>query len=93
MKELDLDKYVTKEEQVYQIAMILAKRARQVHDKLAEELKAELGELDNEEEQEEELEERKKIVDKFDTRPKPIQKAMEEYVEDKLNVEKKEETE
>jgi len=93
MKDLDIEKYIDKEEHIYQVAMIIAKRARQIHEKIADELKAELGEMDNEEEQEEELEERKKIVDKFDKMLKPIEKAMEEYLEGKIKVEKKEDAE
>ena len=84
MKDFDLDKSINKEESIYRVAMVIARRARQVHEKVSEELRSELGELDNEEDQEEENEERIKVIEKYDNMPKPIEVALKEYTEDKL---------
>jgi len=93
MKDIDLDQYIREEESIYRTAMVIAKRARQVHSKITDELKSELGELDNEEEQEEENEERKKVIDKYDGMPKPVEVAMTEFVDEKLKYELREEEE
>lgn len=84
MVTVDIEKYIVKGDNIYETAIIIAKRARKVNTKISEELKSELGELDNEEETDDEINHRMKIVDKFDKRPKPVKVALDEYLKDKI---------
>ncbi len=93
MRDIDIEKYINKGENIYMSAMIIAKRARKINQKISEELKSELGELENEEETDEENNDRIKIVDKFDKMPKPVEIAMNEFIEDKIKYKYKEDNE
>ncbi|MFC1564159.1 DNA-directed RNA polymerase subunit omega [candidate division KSB1 bacterium] len=70
---------------VYEAVMASAKRARQLHERITDELKKKLGEIENEEDLDEEILDREKIVKEFDSKPKPSVIALGEYLEGKLH--------
>lgn len=92
---IDLNKLYEGTDNLYEAAMIIAKRARTLNEKFGEMIKRELGEIENEEDFEEERVEKEDIIDKFDSIPKPCKTALTELIEGKLDFEiiKKEEKE
>ena len=81
---MDLREINEKSENIYEAVIITAKRARQIHSKMTEELQKQLGEVENEEDLDEETVDREKIVRDFDKRDKPSVIAMKEFIDGKL---------
>lgn len=92
---IDLKILYDSTENLYEAAMIVAKRARVLNERYGDMIKRELGEIENEEDFEEEKVEKEDIIDKFDSIPKPCKTALSELIEGKLEFEivKKEEKE
>ncbi len=92
---IDFKRIEEKEETIYKAVVMAAKRANQIHKKVNDDLKKQLGEVENEVENEEDLDEeivdREKIVKEFDSMDKPSVLAMQEYLDDKLHIKKDEE--
>ncbi len=88
---IDFRRIDEKEETIYKAVVMAAKRARQIHKKMNDDLKKQLGEVENEEDLDEEIVDREKIVKEFDSMDKPSVMAMKEYLNDKLHIKKDEE--
>ncbi len=88
---IDFRRIDKKEETIYKAVVMAAKRARQIHKKMNDDLKKQLGEVENEEDLDEEVVDREKIVKEFDSMDKPSVMAMKEYLNDKLHIKKDEE--
>ena len=83
-ERLSLMDYSGKCENLYEACIALGRRSRQINQKYTDELKLQLGELENEEETPEDTATREAIVTEFDKKPKPVQQAMKEMMEDTL---------
>ena len=81
---LDLRKLDEVNNNIYKAVIISAKRARQVHAKITDELKKKLGEIENEEDLDEETVDREKIVKEYDKKDKPSVIAINELYEGKI---------
>ncbi len=91
---IKVEEIEAKTENLYQGVVILAKRARRINEKQTEELRDQLGEMDNDEDLNDEPDaDRESIVSEFDKRPKPTTAAINELMDDKLHYEYKEEEE
>ena len=88
---IDFRRIDEKEDTIYKAVVMAAKRARQIHKKTNDDLKKQLGEVENEEDLDEEIVDREKIVKEFDSRDKPSVIAMNEYLDDKLHIKADEE--
>lgn len=82
---LDLRNIEDNSDTIYEAVIIIAKRARQLHNRVSDELKKQLGEVENEEDLDEETVDRRKIVSEFDKRDKPSVIAVRELIEGKLH--------
>jgi len=71
---------------IYEAVIVAAKRARQIHDKMNEEFKKQIGEVENEEDLDEEIVDRERIVKEFDKRNKPGTTAVDELMKGKLHI-------
>ena len=85
-KTLELREFKGHAENIYKAVVISAQRARQIHAKLSEELRKQIGEIENEEELDENNVDREEIVKKFDKIPKPSTTAIGEYLAGQLHV-------
>ena len=85
----DLSAIYEKGDTIYKAVVVSAKRARQIHSKLNDELKKKLGALENEEDLDELSVDREKIVKEFDKKDKSSSLALDEYLDDKLPLEAK----
>ncbi|MFC1513429.1 DNA-directed RNA polymerase subunit omega [candidate division KSB1 bacterium] len=85
---IDLNNVEKHCETIYEAVIVTAKRARHIHDRMSEELKKQLGEVENEEDLENEVVDRAKIVGEFDKRDKPGIAALNEYIDGKLHLKK-----
>ena len=88
---IDFRRIDEKEDTIYKAVVMAAKRARQIHKKTNDDLKKQLGEVENEEDLDEEIVDREKIVKEFDSMDKPSVMAMNEYLDDKLHIKPDEE--
>jgi len=84
-KTIEIRSIIGKTNSIYEAVILAAKRARIIHDEMNEELKRQLGEIENEEDLDEELVDREKIVKEFDKREKPTILAINELIEGKLS--------
>jgi len=82
---LDIREFEKSSDNIYKAVIIVAKRARQIHQRENEELKRQLGEIENEEDLDEENVDREQIVKTFDKKPKPSVLAINEFLEHKLH--------
>ena len=87
----DLNELAEIKNNIYETVILSAKRARQIHNKMADDLKKQLGEVENEEDLDEEIIDREKIVKKFDEMPKPSITAINEFLNGKLHISSDEE--
>ena len=71
---------------IYEAVIVASKRARQIHDKMNQELKKQIGEVENEEDLDEEIVDRERIVKEFDKKNKPSTTAVNELMEGKLHI-------
>lgn len=83
---IDLNSIDERCENIYKSVVIMAKRARQIHKKTNDELRKQLGEIENEEDLDEEDVDREIIIKAFDKKPKPSVVAVNEFLEGKLHV-------
>ena len=84
VKTIDINKLNEKVGSLYEAAVVIAKRARVLNERLGEMIKRELGEIENEEDFEDEKINKEDVIDKFDDLPKPCRTALTELLEDKL---------
>ncbi len=85
---MDLREIDSVNDNVYEAVIASAKRAREIHNALTDELKKKLGDIENEEDLDEEILDREKIVKEFDKKPKPSIMALGEYMNGKLIITK-----
>ena len=85
---IDLRIIVEKGDTIYKAVAVSAKRARQIHTKLNDQLKKKLGELENEEDLDELSVDREKIVKEFDKKDKASSLALQEYIDGKIHIKK-----
>ncbi len=81
---LDIREFEKNVDNIYHAVMITAKRARKIHAKENDELKRQLGEVENEEDLDEAKVDREEIAKSFDKRPKPNMIAVQEFLDGKL---------
>jgi DNA-directed RNA polymerase subunit K/omega len=86
----DLRDIYKKGDTIYKAVVVSAKRARQIHAKLNDALKKHLGELENDEDLDETSVDREKIIKEFDKKDKSSSLALDEYLDDKIQVTMKE---
>ena len=86
-EKLSLMDYSDKSENLYEACIALSRRSRQINQKYTDELKLQLGELENDEETPEDTATREAIVTEFDKKPKPVQQAMKELQDGSLKYE------
>ncbi|MFC1561989.1 DNA-directed RNA polymerase subunit omega [candidate division KSB1 bacterium] len=83
---LDIKKIMNNCDNIYKAVIVSARRARQIHNKMNDELRKQLGEVENEEDLEEENIDREEIVKSFDKIPKPSVTAIGEFIDGKLSI-------
>jgi len=84
VETLKLDVIESKACNLYEAAMLIAKRARQINTEINEQIKAHLGDIEIDEESGEESVDRESIISEFDKKAKPTSMAVEELMNDKL---------
>ena len=84
VKTLKLDDIESKLESRYEAAVLIAKRARQINNDINEKIKAELGDIEIDEESGEELIDRESVISEFDKKIKPTSMAIDEFLAGKL---------
>jgi len=82
---LDLNEIEEKCNNIYKSVILIAKRARQIHNKASDELKKQLGEVENEEDLDEEIVDRELIIKAYDKKPKPTISAIDEFLTGNLH--------
>ena len=77
---LHLNKILEKTANLYEAAVVLSRRARQINNQYNKELKLKLGEIENDDESPEDAANREAIVTEFDKKPKPVTQAVDELI-------------
>ncbi len=84
MKPIDISQVEKSGISLYEAVLMMAKRARQIHEKESEKFKNELGEMEDEKDFDDANIDREKIAIKFDKKPKPTQVSMHELLNGEL---------
>ena len=95
-ENFDFESVEHQSESIYEACVVISKRARQINQKMADELRDRLGDIETEEELNEDSIDRESLISELEKQEKPTTKAMTEMVTGKLNFEyiekKKEQT-
>lgn len=81
---LSLNKILARTANLYEAAIVLSRRARQINSKYNSDLRLRLGEIENDEESPEDAANREAIVTEFDKKPKPVTQAVNELIDGEL---------
>ena len=82
---ISLNKILDRTANLYEAAIVLARRARQINSKNNSELRLRLGEIENDEESPEDAANREAIVTEFDKKPKPVTQSVNELINGELS--------
>ena len=77
---LSLNKILKRTANLYEAAIVLSRRARQINSKYNSELRQQLGEIENDEESPEDAANREAIVTEFDKKPKPVTQSVNDLI-------------
>ena len=86
-ENLDFESVEHLSDSVYEACIVIAKRARQINQKLADELRDRLGDIETEEDLNEDSIDRESLISELEKQEKPTTKAMTEMVTGKLTYE------
>jgi len=89
IEKIDIEKINKKADSVYEACVVISKRARQINTEINEEFKAQLGDIETEEELTEEELDRREVLIELEKKEKPIAKAAKEMMNGKLHFEYK----
>ena len=84
VQTLKLDEIEKRTDNLYEAAIVIAKRARQINSQINEQIKSQLGNIEIDEESGEETVEREVVISEFDKKAKPTSIAIDELLTDKL---------